>query len=163
MAYKSKSKKKSIANACKVKAQNRVNTNFDASESDSDDSVTLLTSTEVTAWSGGVNNHLVVSKNDSDFNDTEWDSDSSEDEVDELEGDELVDSLQREIEHEICLLQELEPTPYERLMTVVTEKEWKRAEQKRGLGYNGHGERTQRKQQQEARERAEKDKIMRKR
>jgi len=100
-----------------------------------------LTSTEVTAWSGGVNNHLVVSENDSDFDDMEWDSDSSEDEVDKLEGAELVDSLQREIEHEICLLQELEPTPYERLMTVVTEKEWKRAEQKRGLGYNGCGER----------------------
>ncbi len=59
-----------------------------------------LTSTEVTAWSGGVNNHLVVSENDSDFDDMEWDSDSSEDEVDKLEGAELVDSLQREIEHE---------------------------------------------------------------
>jgi hypothetical protein len=101
MAYKSKSKKKSIANARKVKVQKWGNTNLDALESDSDvDSVK-----EVTAWSGGVNNHLVVSESDSDFDDMEWDSDSSEEEVDELEGDELVDSLQREIEHEICLLQ----------------------------------------------------------
>jgi hypothetical protein len=82
---------------------------------------------EVTAWSGGVNNHLVVSEIDSDFDDMEWDSDSSEEEVDELEGDELVDSLQREIEHEICLLQELEPMPYERLRTVVTETSHQRA------------------------------------
>jgi len=96
----------------------------------------------------------------------EWESNSSDDEVDELEGDELVESLQREIEHEIQLLQEVEPTPssqYERLKTVVSAKEWEKAEQNQGFGYNGRGERTQRKQCQEARENAKKDKIMRQR
>lgn len=116
MAYKSKSKQKSIVNARKVKAQKHFNANagmHNVSETDSEgDSGPGVT---VTAWTGGVNNHLIVT-NDSD-SDTEWESNSSGDEVDELEGDELVESLQREIEHEIQLLQELEPTPssqYER-------------------------------------------------
>jgi hypothetical protein len=39
-------------------------TNLDASESDS--------VKEITAWSGGVNNHLVVSESDSDFDDMEY-------------------------------------------------------------------------------------------
>jgi len=128
------------------------------SDSDSESGVT------VTAWMGGVNNHLIVT-DDSD-SDAEWESNSSDDEVDELEGDELVESLQREIEHEIQLLQELEPTPssqYERLKTVVSAKEWEKAEQNWGLGYNGCGKRTQMRQCQEARENAEKDKITRKR
>ncbi|KAF8498421.1 hypothetical protein BU17DRAFT_72321 [Hysterangium stoloniferum] len=76
--------------------------------------IDLNLDTEVMAWTGGVSNHLIVSDDsDSDFNDEEWESDSSDEEVDELEGDELGESLRREIEHEIRLLQELEPTPYE--------------------------------------------------
>ena len=38
-----------------------------------------------------MNNHLIVT-DDSD-SDTEWESNSSDDEVDELEGDELVESV----------------------------------------------------------------------
>jgi hypothetical protein len=160
MAYKSKSKQKSIANARKVKAQKHFNANAGAhnvSETDSEgDSGPGVT---VTAWTGGVNNHLIVT----DVSDSDT-SNSSDDEVDELEleGDELVESLQREIEHEIQLLQELEPTP-SILKTVVSAKEWEKAEQNQGFGYNGRGERTQRKQRQEARENAKKDKITRQR
>ena len=84
---------------------------------------------EVTAWMGGVNNHLLVSQpddSDSNFNDTEWESDSSGDDVDELEGEELVESLRKEIEHEMHLLQELELTPYKKISSVkITAKEWK--------------------------------------
>jgi predicted Mrr-cat superfamily restriction endonuclease len=162
MPYKSKSKQKSIAHARKVKWFKANITAHSISEteldSDSDSGVT------VTAWTGCVNNHLIVT--DDSGSDSEWESNSSDDEVDELEGDELVESLQREIEHEIQLLQELEPTPssqYERLKTVVSAKEWEKAEQNRGLGYTGRGKRTQRKQRQEVRENAEKAKIVRKR
>ena len=166
MPYKSKSKQKSIANARKVKAQTRFNSdsNFNTRNTFETDLDIDLAPDTVTAWTGGVNNHVVVTDN-SDSDDTEWESGSSDEELedDELEGDELVESLRREIEHEIQLLQELEPTPYEILKTVVSAKEWKKAKQNRGLGYNGRGKRTQRKQRQEAREKAEKDKIARKR
>ena len=57
-----------------------------------------------------MNNYLSDSDDsDSDFNDTEWQSDSSGD-VDELEGEELVESLRKEIEHEIQLLDEHYPS-----------------------------------------------------
>ena len=156
MAYKSKSKKKSIANARKVKAQKCLDTH-DATDLDSD--------IEVTAWTGGVNNHLLSESDDSDsdFNDAEWESDSSGDDVDELEGEELVASLQKEIEHEIQLLQELMFTPYERISTTKTAKEWQKVERNRGLGYNGQSKRTQRFRREKAREKAEEDKITRKR
>ena len=46
-----------------------------------------------------MNNHLLSDSDDSlsgpDFNDTEWQSDSNSDDVDELEGEELVESLNR--------------------------------------------------------------------
>ncbi|EDR05911.1 uncharacterized protein LACBIDRAFT_329414 [Laccaria bicolor S238N-H82] len=95
--------------------------------------------------------------------DTEEESDSSGDDVDELEGEELVESLRKEIEHEMHLLQELELTPYEKISSVkITAKEWKRAEQSHGFRYNGQGERMQRRHQEMARKKAEKDKITRK-
>ena len=119
---------------------------------------------EVTAWTGGVNNHLISSDDsDSDFDDTEWESESSEDEVDELEGAELVESLCKEIENEINMLKQAAKTPYEKIVNAkLTAKDWKKAEQHRGLGYNGHALRTQRKHRQDERKKAERDKITRK-
>ena len=58
MAYKSK---KSVMNTCRVKAQKCLDTNsnmHDATDLDSD--------IEVTAWKGGVNNHLLSDSDDSD-------------------------------------------------------------------------------------------------
>lgn len=112
-----------------------------------------------------MNNHLLSESDDSDsdFNDTEWESDLSGDDIDELEGEELVESLLKEIEHEIQLLQELMFTPYERISTTKTAKEWQKAEQNHGLRYNGQSKWTQRFRWEKAREKAEEDKITRKR
>jgi len=152
MRYKSKSKKRSAANARNAKAQKRLRTADKEDETasthtDSDSDV------EVTSWTGGVKNHLIVSDDsDSDhFDNTEWEMECSEDEIDELEGEELIESLRKEIEHEISLLKELDPTPYEKISQVnLTTKEWKKAEKKRGFGYNGRAEKTQRTHRQQA-------------
>jgi hypothetical protein len=86
----------------------------------------------------------------SEFDDTEWESESSEDEIDGLEGAELVESLRKEVESE--LLKQAAETPYEKISNGnLTTKDWKRAEQNRGLGYDGHASRTQRKHSQNAR------------
>jgi len=78
--------------------------------------------------------------------DTEWASESSEDEVDELEGADLVESLRKEVENEMDLLKQAAETPYEKISNRnLTAKDWKIAEQYRGLGYSGHASRTQRK------------------
>ena len=164
MQYKSKSKKRSAANAREAKVQKRLKTADEehkttSIQTDSDSDV------EVTSWTGGVKNHLIISDDiDSDFDNTEWEVEYSEDDLDDLEGEELIESLQKEIEHEISLLEELNTTPYEKISQVnLTTKKWKNVEKKRGFGYNGHAERTQRKHRQRAREKAEKDAVTRKR
>ena len=114
---------------------------------------------------GGVKNHLIISDDsDSDFHDTEWEMEYSDDKMDDLEQEELIESLQKELEHEINLLKELALTPYEKISQVnLMKKEWEKAEKKHGFGYNGHAERTQRNHRQQAREKAEKDAVTRKR
>lgn len=169
MRYKSKSKKQSAANARNAKAQKRLKTadkddETTSTHTDSDEDV------EVTFWTGGVKNHLIVSDDsDSDhFDNMEWEMENSEDEIDELEGEELIESLRKEIEHEINMLNlkldPSHPTPYEKISEVnLTTNEWKKAEKKCGFGYNGRAEKTQRTHRQQAREKAEKDAITRKR
>jgi len=164
MQYKSKSKKRSAANAREAKVQKRLKTADEehetaSTQTDSDSDV------EVTSWTGGVKNHLIIpDDSDSDFDDTEWEVEYSEDEMDDLEGEELIESLRKEIEHEISLLEEFNTTPYEKISQAnLTTNEWKNAEKKRGFGYNGHAERTQREHRQRAREKAEKDAVTRKR
>jgi len=56
---------------------------------------------EVTSWKSGVKNHpIAFDECVSDFYDTEWEIESSGDEVKDLEGQELSESLQKEIEQE---------------------------------------------------------------
>ena len=114
---------------------------------------------------GGVKNPLSISDDSaSDFHDTEWEMEYSDDKMDDLEQEELIESLQKELEHEINLLKELALTPYEKISQVnLMKKEWEKAEKKHGFGYNGHAERTQRNHRRQAREKAEKDAVMRKR
>ncbi|KAF8158589.1 hypothetical protein B0H34DRAFT_783015 [Crassisporium funariophilum] len=65
--------------------------------------------------------------------------------MDDLEGPELIESLQKEMEHKLSLLKELDLAPH------------KKISQKRGFGYNGCGKRTQQKHCLQAQEKAEKD------
>ena len=70
-----------------------------SAQTDSDSDV------EVTSWTSGVKNHLIVSDDsDSDFDDMEFEVEYSDDEMDDLEGEELIDSLRKETEHELSRL-----------------------------------------------------------
>jgi hypothetical protein len=53
-----------------------------------------------------------------------------------------VESLRKEVESEMELLKQAAETPYEKISNGnLTAKDWKRAEQNRGLGYDGHASR----------------------
>ena len=67
---------------------------------------------------------------------TDEDSNSSEDEFSELEGEELVESLQRRLEHELGLVEGT--TAYEKVAASsrLTWKEWKKIESNQKLGYS---------------------------
>jgi len=154
MPYKKKSQQIQAAKAREGRALKQLRMDTDSELSD----------VEVTSWTGGVKNHVIgLVDSDSEFEDTDWESESSEDEIDGLQGDELVESLRKEVESEMELLRQAAETPYEKISNGnLTAKDWKRAEQNRGLGYDGHASRTQRKHSQNAREKAESDKIARK-
>lgn len=125
-----------------------------------------FSSDEECSWQGGVN-HIPT--------DSEWEvaesnstSDSGSDEgseLEELEGAELLNSLQREMEMVDSLVPAAgrTPTAYELLdPRKLTAKDWKKAESNRHLGYNGLSGRTQRRKEQQAREKAESDAQLRK-
>jgi uncharacterized sporulation protein YeaH/YhbH (DUF444 family) len=126
---------------------------------------------ECTGWTGGVNH--VPSDTDTDSGDEDWkdtdldggsadsDEDDNED-LEDLEGEDLLDGLQKKWE---LLQQELEdlekPTPYECILKKTTAKEWKKAEARRGLGYNGKSARRKREVAQQLREKEEQDRVVR--
>ena len=74
-----------------------------------------------------------------------------ESEYSELEEEDLVQVLQAEIE---ALSQ---PSPYDEIMRKLTSKDWEKAEQNRGLRYNGHSARTRRYHEKKARDKEEGD------
>ncbi|KAH9039650.1 hypothetical protein EDB85DRAFT_2181181 [Lactarius pseudohatsudake] len=121
---------------------------------------------ECTGWTGGVN--YVPSDTDSDSDDEDWKETDLDDESDgggeleDLEGEDLLDGLRNEWE---LLQQELEsleePTPYKHLLGKTMAKEWKKAEAKRGLGYNGQSARRKREITQQLREKEVQDKVVR--
>ncbi|KAI9442866.1 hypothetical protein BJY52DRAFT_1229078 [Lactarius psammicola] len=122
---------------------------------------------ECTGWTGGVN--YVPSDTDTDnegWKETDLDGEgvgSDEDnnrDLEDLEGEDLLDGLQNKWE----LQQELEdlakPTPYKHVMKKTIAKEWKKAEAKQGLGYNGQSARRKREVAQQLWEKEERDKLM---
>ena len=60
-----------------------------------------------------------------------------EDDVIELQGEELVESLRCQMEAEITLERQLSKEGLEVLMWKIDAREWRKAESKRSLGYNG--------------------------
>ena len=112
--------------------------------------------TTVTSWTGGVNNHEL---------EREWtDLDElSEEEVSELEGDDLIESLRRGMEHEEKQLNSTMVASRTDPVTIghglpqgegLISIDWKKAESKRGLGYNGLSERMARRKSKQARDKA---------
>lgn len=111
-------------------------------------------------WDGTVN-RCSLSDSDFEWTDSESDADDeSETEYSELEGDGLVESLQKSLEEELESLKKL--TPYEVLEQDISGKIWKRAEQNRGFGYSGRSDRTKRRHAKKARDKEEEDKNLRK-
>ena len=85
-------------------------------------------------WDGGVN--YVPSDSELSQSNSDWTTDSSSetDEFSELEGDELRESLETQLQEEIEMLSV--PSPYEQVLGPHTSVDWKRAEHNRNLGYN---------------------------
>jgi len=128
---------------------------------------------ECTGWTGGVNyvpSDSDPDSDDEDWKDTDWDgggAESDEDcneDLEDLEGQDLLDALRNKWE---LLQQELEdlakPTPYEHISKKTGAREWKKAEAKRALGYNGLSARRKREIAQKLREKEEQDKVTRER
>jgi hypothetical protein len=89
---------------------------------------------ECTGWSGGVN----YVPSDSDPGGGAESGEDCNKDLEALEGQDLLDGLRNKWE---LLQQELEdlakPTPYEHISKKTGAREWKKAEAKRALGYNG--------------------------
>ena len=91
------------------------------------------------------------------------DGNAEDDELSELEGEGLRESLRVRIEGEI---EEIESfgvpqfPAYKTIMRDISMGEWQKAESNQALGYNGLSERTQRRHRQEVREADEKNKVL---
>ena len=121
---------------------------FEISESDSE-----------CHWDGGVNNIALDSDSESDG---DWQTDSdAESELSELEGEELVESLQTQLQNELKSLSV--PSPYEVISQSHTSEDWTKAEGNRSLGYNKLSDRTKRRREHDAREKEKLDSVERKR
>jgi hypothetical protein len=122
---------------------------------------------EVTKWTGGVNHILETDNSDFSWEETsseeESDLDSDEPQSDAEDKEEMIERLRRSMEHEDNLIKCVITVMVEdKLMIKRTEKDWKRAESNRSLGYNGHSGRTQRHNNKKARDKEVIDAELRK-
>jgi hypothetical protein len=98
---------------------------------------------EICHWAGGIS-CLPLSSSPEKTESSASDSESDE----ELEGDALVQSLQKEFENEVEILKQV--SPYTKITQTVSSKEWKAAEQNRHLGYTGRSDRSCRRRDEKA-------------
>lgn len=114
---------------------------------------------EVTGWTGGVNHNLDTDGSVFVWETTEDDLEESTDEEGANDEDD-EGRLRLYEEHELQLLKRI--TSWDRIMKPCTNKEWKKAESKRSLGYNGLSDRRQRELRQKARDKEKVDEKLRK-
>ena len=88
-------------------------------------------------------------------------TDYEDDLLSELEGNDLIESLRSQMCKGAGSCEGL--TGYQEIQKKISTQQWKKAERNRGLGYNGLSNRTQRRIGQQAREKASKDEVLRKR
>ncbi|KAF8977234.1 hypothetical protein BDQ17DRAFT_1440745 [Cyathus striatus] len=120
------------------------------------------------AWDGTVNHW--ASENDSDDSDY-WESEDStsssgsetdsEDEFFELEGEELVKSLERQVWHEVEELEQCHVTGYEAIQRKISKKEWKIAEQLQ-VTYTGNSDQSKQRHNKKARDKEVADSVLHK-
>jgi len=115
----------------------------------------------VCQWDGGIN--YVPSDSELSQSNSDWStgSGSETDEFSELEGDELRESLETQLQAEMDMLSI--PSLYEQVLGWHTSVDWKRAERNRNLGYNKMSDRTKHRQAHNAREKEKIDSVSRKR
>lgn len=115
---------------------------------------------ECTGWDGGVSHCL--SSDDEPI--VISDSDSGDEEVEELFGGEVGVMWQKRSEspEDVASL-EAKPSGYSIIMRQQTKKDWKKVESRRSLGYNGQSARTKRHHEQVAREKEKEDAKLRNR
>ncbi|KAJ7596464.1 hypothetical protein C8J56DRAFT_1040729 [Mycena floridula] len=103
-------------------------------ELESDDEI------QCTAWTGGVLN--IEEDSDDKWKDeaTDLEGDDNENDIQELEGAALVESIQVQCELELELEQLNKPNAFDALSIKRTSKDWKKAGQNWGLGYNGQSD-----------------------
>ena len=109
-------------------------------------------------YTGGVNVEVLSSDSDS----SEYEPDTSDSESEwsdgeslcELEGGALEENL-ASLKAEVDALQQPTGFKFEKIVEEKTAAEWKKAEQNRALGYNGHSDRTKRRQNKTARDLAD--------
>lgn len=114
---------------------------------------------ECTGWDGGVSHCL--SSDDEPI--VISDSDSGEEEVEELFGGEVGVMGKRSKSPEDVSHSEAKPSGYSIIMRQQTKKDWKKVESCRSLGYNGQSARTKRHHEQIAREKEKEDAKLRNR
>ena len=154
MPRRSKLREKHLRSAARARsARTSLDTNFSPtlhSPSPTDVFHTIPESDdEICSWTGGVNNHITKEMQD----DPLFISDTSSDEdLSELEGDELRNSLKAQ-----ALRVKGKPVPYHQIMQPRSSAQWRKVESNRSLGYNGHSSRTKRREAQFARAKAIED------
>ena len=116
---------------------------------------------ECTSWTRGVIHLLSDSEDDIDehWTDSESENHSDFNNLVELEGEELVDSLWIKCWHELDLKQLATLTPYESLLHTKTQSDWKTAEARWALGYNGLSKHRKWEVSQQIREKDARDKV----
>jgi hypothetical protein len=139
MARQRKAQTEAAARAREARAQKQ-NTIEDGETTEivSDTELTEENDVECTGWTGGINHVWSDSEDDedSDWEDTDdegftadSDTDSDED-LEELEGQDLVEGLKKHWELELELQMLLQLTPYELLLEKKKPQQWKNAEAK---------------------------------
>ena len=144
------SKKAAAAQAREGKARKHLRLDaliISSSESEEDD--------EITSWTGSVNNHLIMPDSDTDDPDaSNISGELDDDEVLELEGVELIHSLENPTEHNEQMMMDME-LPVESCLVElmkkeITTKDWKKAESNQGFGYTGNSDRLERRHRKDA-------------
>ena len=162
-----KTKKENLARAQQIRVEARKappelsSSNTNAAENGEADDESSGDDIECTGWNGSVVHY--VSSDDEPIVISDDDTEGEE-EVEELSGSELEEVLQRCLETPEAILQSnAETNRYSTIMRKRTEKDWKKAESCRSLGYNGQSARTKRHHEQLVRGKEKEDAKLRNR
>jgi len=159
-------RKKNLARARQIRLEARqtppepISPNPDTPENGEADNESSGDEVECTGWSGGVAHYVSSSDEPIVISDDE----SEEEFVEELSGSELEEVARKCLgTPEAASKSSAEPSVHSAIMHKQTKKDWKKAESRRSLGYNGQSERTKRHHVRLAQEKEKEDAKLRSR